>query len=152
MLILVFAVSVTLMVWWGLSKYRDGDDARIWTGAFLGCISVLGMIIVGAGLYNIDNVNPAKIAYLEENNFEIEMKLADAIAEYQAYEKDAYADFKPVSGSTAMVAVSMYPELKSYPMVQSLLDTYIANNETIKGLKLRQLERSPLAFWLYFGQ
>jgi hypothetical protein len=148
MLILFFLICVALIV---LDGILDWDDFGRAFGVFLGCIVIIVTCVLGTILYKLDHTATAKITYLEQNNLEIETKLSTAIATYQAYEKDAYASFKPETGSDITVAISLYPDLKSDAMVVSLLETYRSNNDDIRALKLQQLDRPTYAFWLYFG-
>ena len=51
-----------------------------------------------------------------------------------------------------MVAISLYPELKSNELVAKQLEIYTANNEQIKKLKAEQANLSTSKWWLYFGR
>jgi len=152
MLITFFVVGLALGVWGVVVEEKGGES----TGRmFFGLLLTIGALIAFAplmvGIYKIDKIYPAKIDYLKVNNAEIESRLCATIAAYQAYEKDAYVQLKPEAGADIVVAISLYPELKSDAMIVSLLGVYRDNNQTIRELELERLNRPGYAFWLYFG-
>ena len=151
MILVALAIGLAFLIWGWMAGGWDDADGRMGTGTIITVIAVIAAIIVGGNLYNYDIVYPSKIAILEQNNAEIETKLEKTITAYQTYEKETYTEFKPEPGSDITVAISMYPNLKSDTMVQSLLETYIKNNAEIKELRLKQVYRPAFAFWLYFG-
>ena len=152
MVIIIFLVGLA-MFFWGFYLYKDSSDgaARAVVGAIAAFFALCCIIPLSIRLYNIDYVNTEKVAYLRENNTEIETKLEAAIADFQTYELGAQSHFKPSPGSDVTVAVSMYPTLSSAPMVEGLIATYVANNTSIRNLELARRERVSTAFWLCLG-
>jgi len=159
MLIIFAVIGLALLVWGCYANKTNEDrysDPGILRGIFGGIIFAVAVIVMCGlinGLYKIDNTYPAKIAYLEENNAEIEAKLLSAIETYQEYESETYANLKPVNeDSDIALLVSLYPELKSDALTISLLETYQENNDAIKSIRLAQIDRPIMAWWLYFGR
>ena len=50
-----------------------------------------------------------------------------------------------------MVALSLYPELKSDKLIEKQISTYVNNQEQINVLKATKLEVELSKWWLYFG-
>ncbi len=86
--------------------------------------------------------------YTEESRI-IEERINVAVAEYMAYEKDTYAEFKDDDG---IAFLTIYPELKSDALVESQLNTYLQNQNKILELKESKIEASVFKFLLYFGR
>ena len=158
MLLVIFVIGLALL-FWGLHLYharKNGDDEpgiiRSIIGGITALVSIIGALVMFIEINNIDRIDGLRLAYLRENNIEIEERVQKAIADYQAYEKETYADHKPTIGSDITVAVSMYPQLKSDTMVQALLETYINNNAEIRQITLNGiLARPNKSYWLCFG-
>lgn len=156
MFLVLLAIGLAILAWGIVVTIKEGDAlesiGRLATGTVIAAVAVIAILANIAALYEIDNIYPAKIAYLKENNAEIESKLAETIEAYQAYEKETYEAFKPDIGSDVTIAIAMYPELKSDTMVVALIETYTSNNAGIRELELAILNRPANAFWLYFGK
>jgi hypothetical protein len=45
----------------------------------------------------------------------------------------------------------MYPDLKADTLVQKQIETYVANNNTIKELRTDKINGKVYRWWLYFG-
>ena len=89
-----------------------------------------------------------KIEMYEEENAKIESQLAETVAQYQQYEKEIFTEVSPESSVTL---VSMYPDLKADTLVQKQIETYVANNNTIKELRTDKINGTVYRWWLYFG-
>ena len=90
-----------------------------------------------------------KIQMYEEENARIEAQISEAVTQYQAYEKEVFVEVAPES---AVTLVALYPELEADTLVQKQVEIYIKNNQTIKGLKEKQINGTVLKWWLYFGR
>ena len=91
-----------------------------------------------------------KIVMYENENANIEEQVVAVIEQYQQYELGVIESVK-VDNKSAMTLVTLYPELKSDRLVQSLIDIYVENNNKIKELK-EQVIAGQFARWLvYFG-
>ena len=154
MLILFWVLLAGLIAWAIIDVKHDysGYDGVIQTvlAVIFGIILVIVTSVMIGELFRIDRIIPNEIAYLEQNNAEIEAKLQETVVAYQTYESETFAELRPES-SDVTVVISLYPELKSETLVAGLLDTYISNNDTIRDLELQRLQRPSYAFWLYFG-
>lgn len=89
-----------------------------------------------------------KLTMYEEENTNIEVQIADIIAQYQKYEKDT---FENASADSSITRVSLYPELKSDTLVQQQINMYMENNNRIKELREDLILGDAVRFWLYFG-
>lgn len=85
----------------------------------------------------------------QEENAKIESDMKDLVSNYMSYEKDTLSTFK---SDSSMTLISLYPELKSDTLVQRQLDIYVENNKKIKELKEKNVYKSTMAWWLYFGK
>lgn len=105
----------------------------------------MGHVICVLNRVNIDQ----KIALYEEENAKIEQQIAATVKQYQEYESGIFTDVAPESSITL---VALYPELKSDTLVQSQIEVYVENNNTIKELKSTAINASVYRWWLYFGK
>ena len=90
-----------------------------------------------------------KIEMYQQENQHIETVVAEVVKDYQDYESQTFAKLAP---QEIMVAVSMYPELKSNELVAEQLKIYASNNDKIKSLKTKQIDLMTKKWWLYFGK
>lgn len=101
----------------------------------------------------IDVVDGSKskevIAMYEQENDEIENRIAEIVNNYMQYETGTFQEFKP---DEAIAIVSLYPELKSDELVSKQIDIYVSNNEKIKELKETDIRLSTKKWLLYFGR
>ena len=116
-------------------------------GITLIILLLIAMLIVGI-CYSKHSVIDEKITMYQEENTDIEQKIASAILSYQDYEQETFSN---VDTENLIIAVSLYPELKSDQLVSKLIDTYTENNKTIKELKDKKLDYKVLKWWLCFG-
>lgn len=89
-----------------------------------------------------------KIEMYTKENESIEKSIERAIISYQKYENETFKEF---AKSDVVVAVSLYPELKSDSLVLKQIEIYIKNNEKIKELKESRIDIGYSKWWLYFG-
>lgn len=88
-------------------------------------IPLIVLIVMVANGKTIDE----RIALYEEKNAEIESNISELVQNYMDYEQNT---FKSVSNNdSAIVLVSLYPELKSDTLVESQCNLYIENNKKI---------------------
>lgn len=151
MIIVIFVVAL-LLVFVGVKLY---DKDFEYTGAFVGVASAavavvafLAFIVLCVKVSEL-GVLDQKIQMYEEENARIEAQISEAVTQYQAYEKEVFVEVAPES---AVTLVALYPELKADTLVQKQVEIYIKNNETIKGLKEKQINGTVLKWWLYFGR
>ena len=138
----------------------DAGGIREWAydndGFYVDCI-VIGTIIVGITLIftislgydcSTEKAINAKIEMYQQENQKIESVVAEIVKDYQDYETQTFAKLAP---QEIMVAVSMYPELKSNELVAEQLKIYTSNNDKIKELRTKQIDLTTKKWWLYFG-
>ena len=151
MVIVIFAVAL-LLVFVGLKLM---DKELIFVGMLVSVISAIIAIVAFITFIVLCvkvselGVLDQKIQMYEEENARIEAQISEAVTQYQAYEKEVFVEVAPES---AVTLVALYPELKADTLVQKQVEIYIKNNETIKGLKEKQINGTVLKWWLYFGR
>lgn len=96
--------------------------------------------------YNCDK----KLAMYEEENIKIETKVKETVRAYMNYEEDVYKNLIETADLTTLLI--KYPELNSNELIKVEIETYKENSKQIKDLKSRQIDRSLMAWWLYFGK
>ena len=151
MVIVIFAVAL-LLVFVG-SKMIDKELTYMGMlvsviSAIIAIVAFIAFIVLcvkASGLRVLDQ----KIQMYEEENARIEAQISEAVTQYQAYEKEVFVEVAPES---AVTLVALYPELEADTLVQKQVEIYIKNNQTIKGLKEKQINGTVLKWWLYFGR
>ena len=117
-------------------------------GAIITVVSISVTIALGYSCSSERAIN-AKIEMYQQENQHIETVVAEVVKDYQDYEVKAFSELSP---QEIMVAISMYPELKSNELVSKQLAIYVSNNNNIKALKIEQIDLITTKWWLYFGQ
>ena len=151
MVIVIFAVAL-LLVFVGLKLM---DKELVFAGVLFSVISAIIAIVAFITFIVLCvkvselGVLDQKIQMYEEENARIETQISEAVTQYQAYEKEVFVEVAPES---AVTLVALYPELEADTLVQKQVEIYIKNNQTIKGLKEKQINGTVLKWWLYFGR
>lgn len=115
---------------------------------------IIGVVITGMTFlimltefpYNVDKM----IAMYEDENTKIETKIRETVRAYMEYEESTYE--KLVADADLTTLVIKYPELNSNELVKAEIMTYKENNDKLKELKEQQINKSIMAWWLYFGE
>lgn len=155
MIFVLLAICIALLIGGYFVGRGAWDEAGGVLGAAMICIGAAGGLasIIGAILLSVNVTTLAtigdRITMYEAENTRIEIQIADAVEAYQKYETDIIAEVKPES---AVTMVSLYPELKSDTLVESQIEVYVSNNNTIKELKDEQIKGRAQRWWLYFGK
>lgn len=89
-----------------------------------------------------------KIEMYQVENAKIEQQITDVVEQYQKYETDIFTELAPESSVTL---VALYPELKSYELIQYQIEVYMDNKGEIVWLKELLIDRAIVNWWLYFG-
>lgn len=147
LLILLIALTIVFAIL-DEHSYTDFDTAS-GICAILCIIVLVFDCICGFNLFSKSYTIPKKIAMYEEENQKIESKISTTVEKYMQYEKNIIYEVSPEDDT--MVLVSLYPDLKSDQLIQSEIDTYIQNNNTIKELKASIINVSIYKFLVYFG-
>lgn len=149
-MIIVIIVFFILIIALGNSDFAYDKDLE---GFFFG-VGCIGLIIAGVTLiiilstfpYNVDK----KIPMYEEENAKIETKVKETVRVYMEYEQETYKNLVETSDLTTLLL--KYPELNSNELIKEEINTYKENNNKLKSLKERQIDKSLMAWWLYFGK
>lgn len=147
MLTLIFIISIiTILILYNTS---DNDICTI-IMFIIGFISFIIFTVLVVAIcsypYNIDK----KIAMYQEENVSIEEKVKNTVMAYIDYEQETYDNL--VKSADLETLLITYPELNSNELVKSQIDTYVQNNNKLKELKEKQIDKSTMAWWLYFGK
>ena len=110
---------------------------------------LIASLVLGYDIYKCEYVIPEKIAIYEQENAEIEEKVANTVAKYMEYERDIIIEITP--DDDAMTLVSLYPDLKSDQLISAEIEVYIKNNDMIKYLRDKQADVTAYRWFLNFG-
>lgn len=148
-LILILAIGITLWIRYSANMSEEGVmffgvlDFLIY-GVFIGClITILCFIPKIATEHTYDT----RIEIVQETNMQLEEQICSAVEKYLEHEENVY---DKLDITTAIGLFSVYPNLKSNELVKQLVDTYKANAEEIKGLKLEKINLAIYKFLVYF--
>lgn len=156
MLLVILAICIAAAVGGFVihNKAELYSDWEFW-GAFIGVLAsmcvIVALVFIVITSYNVVNIPliDEKIAMYQEENTKIEQEIGVIVENYQKYESETFANVKVDS---PMVAISLYPELKSDTLVSSQIQTHVDNNNQIKHLKEQKIQSGMLRWWLYFGK
>lgn len=148
MLTLIFIVSIIVFLIL-CAIYYESDVIKtlgmISLGiAFISFIAILCIIVDYP--YNVDK----KIEMYQEENTLIEEKVKNTVMAYIDYEQETYDNL--VKNADLQTLLITYPELNSNELVKAQIDTYVQNNNKLKELKEKQIDKSTMDWWLYFGK
>lgn len=117
-------------------------------GAIITSIALIATLILAVDCSSEKAINN-QIQIYQEENAAIESTVAEIVNDYQSYEQETFKAFTP---EKIMVAVNLYPELKSNELVVKQLEIHAENNEKIKELKSKKASITTYKWWLYFGE
>lgn len=142
MLLVLLVICIGLFIV-GMYSYEE----MVIGGSLLAGVFILIMILIILieFPYNIEK----KLAMYEEENLKIETKIKDTIKSYMEYEQETYD--KVLKDADLTTIVLKYPELNSNELVKAEIEVYKDNNNKIRELKEKQINKSVMAWWLYFG-
>lgn len=147
MLTLIFIISIITI----LILYNASDNDICITIMFIICfisfiIFTVLVVVICSYPYNIDK----KIEMYQEENTLIEEKVKNTVMAYIDYEQETYDNL--VKNADLQTLLITYPELNSNELVKAQIDTYVQNNNKLKELKEKQIDKSTMAWLLYFGK
>lgn len=139
-----------------MAKFRNYLYQNSWIywalnviGGFVTSIACIALISVSAtyqtNLKTLDN----KIMMYQTENAEIESTIETIVEDYKDYEQSIFNTSK--EGIDPVILYSMYPELKSNELVNTQMNIYIQNKDSIKELKSQQIDNEALTWWLYLN-
>lgn len=129
-------------------KHEDMVKSIVIIGVVISVAALIATFALGYDCSSEKAIN-AKIEMYQQENQHIETVVAEIVKDYQNYETQTFAKLAP---QEIMVAISMYPELKSNELVAEQLKIYTTNNDKIKKLKTQQIDLITKKWWLYFGE
>ena len=150
MIIVIFlvCVGVSILGCWIF------DEAGEFTGmATMGCgaigsiVSFIALIVLLTNVSGLKVIEP-KIKMYQDENIRIENQIMECVEKYQKYETEIFTE---VAADSAIMLVSLYPELKADKLVKKQIEVYVANNQKIKELKEEKIMGNVYRWWLYFG-
>lgn len=126
------------------------DSNQYWVGVgavalAIVLIATLALGISSSRLMVIDE----KIAMYQEENAQIETGVNQIVSKYVEHEEATFAE--AVENISPTVVFSMYPELKSNTLVEKEIETYVANQKTLRELKASRYDYELCLWWLWFG-
>ena len=153
MLTLLFILSVlALVVSFKKIKTVDYLDEDPWFCAiifsvvstvitFICMIIVIGCVVGG-------QVIDDEIAILEQRNESINTSLAEMVQSYTKYETETYEKLKLTD---VTVVLQAYPELKTQPLVEQQIQTYVDNQNEITKKQQEKARLKVKRWWLTFN-
>ena len=124
-----------------------GEYIQLLLQCVVGVVAVLAILgLLVSYPYNCDK----KLAMYEEENIKIETKVKETVRAYMNYEEEVYKNLIETADLTTLLI--KYPELNSNELIKMEIETYKENSKQIKDLKSKQIDRSLMAWWLYFGK
>lgn len=150
-LILVVLISISVFCCRVSDKYTDSWQFHISAIGFVVSLVfsfILSLITVFVIFDYISyRVVDDKITMYQEENKTIEQDIKYIVEQSRSHESDTYRDI--LDNPTALAIA--FPELKSNELASKQIDLYVKNNNKIKSLKLKKIERENYKFWLFFG-
>ena len=146
--LLVFCILLLFTGLWLIDRECDWTGTLSCTLGFVGLVTAIVVIICLCVCLTGATLADEKISMYEEENEKIELRISEAIKEYQKYESGV---FEKVTPENAVTLVTVYPELKSDALMQKQIEVYLNNNEELKELKVMKIEEKIYRWWLYFG-
>ena len=147
MLTLIFIISIiTILILYSASDNDICTIIMFIIGFISFIIFTVLLIAICSYPYNIDK----KIAMYQEENTLIEEKVKNTVMAYIDYEQETYDNL--VKNADLETLLITYPELNSNELVKAQIDTYVQNNNKLKELKEKQIDKSTMAWLLYFGK
>ena len=126
------------------------DSNQIWTavGAIALGIVLIAILYVGVSSSRLMVIDD-KIVMYEEENAQIEAGVNQIVSKYLEHEEATFAE--AVENISPTMVFSIYPELKSNTLVEKEIETYVANQKTLRELKASRYDYELCLWWLWFG-
>lgn len=127
-----------------LFLYQTRD---LWCALAIVCVFAFFLIGMIAGLEYKPRIKE-QIAIYEQENAQIEERMATLVEDYMEFELGIIKECKPEDAASL---VTLYPNLSSSTLVSKQMETYTQNMHEIKTLKSQELTQEIVRWWLYFG-
>ena len=149
MIILILIVLIILSTICGKKAEEEIEYWWILCTVVLIVLSiVVGIVFIGLVCeypYNIDQ----KLEMYAEENENIEAKVKQTVQAYMNYEQETYKSL--VENADLQTLLIKYPELNSNELVRAEIETYKENNNKIKELKDKAIDKKVMGFWYFFN-
>lgn len=156
MILIILAISIVILVLgivFAAIWHDDWDMEWVWgTTLAVGIIASVASICITARLVSevsLAGLIDQKIEMYEDQNAQIEERVAVSVEKYMQYEDGIFTEVKPEDSITF---VTLYPELKSDKLIEKQIGVYVSNNQMISELKEQRINASKYKWWLYFGK
>lgn len=144
MILVITGIVFLLML---LGFWADEEIGGFFGLCFVGCI--IAIICISCSLIECRTVDE-KISMYTEENTNIETKVKETVRAYMNFEESTYTELiKDADLTTLMIK---YPDLNSNELVKQEINLYIQNNNKIKELKEKKIDKTVVKWWLYFGK
>lgn len=155
-LFIIFLIMIVIgLIWIGLSDFdEEMPGITVLIGGLLELCVVVGIIVAGVNISQLQIID-SKIAMYEEENNKIQEQISSIVENYKDYEKNTYTESLKnidIKNTDVVVLAQLYPDLKADGMVTKEMDIYTENNNKIKELKEQKLDYQVAKWWLYFGK
>ena len=156
MILIILAISIVILVLgivFAAICHDDWDMEWLWvTTLIVGIVATAVSICVTvwlAGEVSLAGLIDQKIEMYEDQNAQIEERVAVSVEKYMQYEDGIFTEVKPKDSITF---VTLYPELKSDKLIEKQIGVDVSNNQMISELKEQRINASKYKWWLYFGK
>ena len=149
MIIVILIILIILSI---ICGKKAEEEIEYWWILFTVVLIVLSIIVgfifimlVVDYPYNIDQ----KLEMYAEENQNIEIKIKQTVQAYMNYEQETYKDL--IETADLQTIIMTYPELNSNELVKAEIETYKENNNKIKELKEKAIDKKVMGFWYFFN-
>jgi hypothetical protein len=133
---LIASIVLIIFCWYK----QDESDGFIVAGVIAAFLIIFLLICLSICIYNLVSysVVPDKIKMYQEENKNIENEIYVLVENYKDYESSTFKDIKQ-ENITALI--TLFPDLKSNELVNKQIDVYVKNNNKIKTLREKLIDR-----------
>lgn len=145
---MLFILTIILLI---IGFITFDSDKDVGSGFFIFSSIFLVITLIVLAFYNeTKTCCDKKIAVLEERNEVVLKQVEPIINRYLLYESKTLEKVKVSSEN--IIALSMYPELKSDEFLKSQIDIVVKNQDEITKLKLSKAELNLYKLWIFMGE
>lgn len=149
MLSLLLFIFIILFIVAIILDDKINSDIIEFIGVFSICLTIILTVSITFMIIDYPRNIDKKLNMYQEENQSIELKVKETIKLYMNYEQETYKNLVETADITTLLI--KYPELNSNELVKHEIEIYKNNNDKIKELKEKQIDRSSYNWWLYFG-
>ena len=149
---MIIVILIILIILCTICAKKAEEEMEYWwilcTVVLIVLSIVVGIVFIGLVCeypYNIDQ----KLEMYAEENENIETKVKQTVQAYMNYEQETYKSL--VENADLQTLLIKYPELNSNELVRAEIETYKENNNKIKELKDKAIDKKVMGFWYFFN-